>query len=145
MFDTNGTRQVNSFFDRMIAYNSFQSTGLQDLTIKNNQSFFTTADQTSNQVTLANRADSHWNISSFRDWTTNLSSQLFSTNWADIQTDYFIDKVVNPTEIDYTKSYFDTAKLKDQYTQLRLFFNPTSNYKIVTDIASTFNKLSYRG
>lgn len=145
VFDVTGSRQINSFFDRMVAYNSFQSTGLQTLAVKNNQLPFSNVDETASTVTFANRADSHWNISELRDWSLNHSVNLFTDDWTATQSEYFIDKVVDPNQIDTNKSLFDLSKLKDQYAQVRFYFNPTANHKIVTDIASTFNKVSYRG
>lgn len=142
VYDIEDTRILNSFWDRMLIYNSAQSTGLQTLVVKNSADLFSDIDTTSPQITFANRVEGHWNISEIRDYATDHSTNLFSTSWDDIKNDYYIDKVPSSTAINFNKTLFDLAKLKDQYASVRLYFNPTENQKIVTDIVTTFTKIS---
>lgn len=119
-------------FDRMIAYNSSQSTGTQPLTIKNPFDLDVTG------FTYVRRTDNRWRINEFRDYSS-ANNSIWSSSWPDIQSSPFkwIDKV--PANIDFTKSLFNSNRLSDYYLGLRLFFNPTENAKIVTDLIATVN------
>jgi len=123
---------VNATFNKLIAYNSRQSSGYQDVVIKS--PFELNIDN--NQVRAVN-VDNKWRINDLRDITIDSAQPVWSKNWNDISSSYWIDRV--PNNIDYLKSPYETSRLRDHYLGLRLFFNPSFNYKINTDIVQTYN------
>ena len=119
-------------FDRLIAYNSSQSTGLQNLNL------YEAFGSSTNSVSLVRQIDNKWKLNHLRDyatpglpiWTTNQDDKL-------AVTPYWIDRV--PANIDFTKFLFETPRLSDYYTGVKLFFNPSQDAQIVTDLILTTN------
>lgn len=131
------------FFNKGIIYNSHQSTGLQTITIKDT---FDTVDDTSTNI-LVKRADRTWRLNNIRDYVDNPDVPLFSSSWSDIQPSFPIDKVPNPAAFDYDKSLFETSRLRDYWTGLRLIYEPTKleeTPKITTDLFVAKSQYSFR-
>jgi hypothetical protein len=64
---------------------------------------------------------------------TNPEQPLFSKNWNDLQSQYYIDKVPNMNVINYlTKSQFEMELLRDTFMVSRFIFKPIENYRITT-------------
>ena len=120
------------------AYNSYQSTGEIGITLDIDDPF-SIVGGTVDEV-VARKVISHFNIPLHNDYHT--SGRITSSDWADIQTDYFIDKV--PVNIDFNKNTFEIARLKDYYLTCRLFFNKPENYRINTEILGVNFKYTER-
>jgi len=88
---------------------------------------------------LAKGKHTNWAISAFRDYVVDYDQPLFTSEWNQISSDYFIDKVPN-SNIDFNKSPYELGKLTDNFLVARLFFNPTENYKISTNALLSINK-----
>lgn len=130
-------------FDNIIAYNSYQSTGKKDIDVKQSQDPFVNLTIASDKC-LASKTEKTWNINNFRDYVNNRNSSLFTSNWNDIKTDFYIDKVPNLSAFNFNKSPFELEMLRDKYFNIRLFYKPVQDYKITTDIFSGLNNDSYR-
>lgn len=128
-------------FDKLWAYNSYQSTGLQSISVISNPFDITTESAT--QVPTK-RVDSQWRINDLRDYVVDRQVPVESSDWADISADYYIDKVPNPDATSVLKSMFETERLRDQYISTRLFFNGRQHAKLRTDYIHTNFKPSYR-
>lgn len=132
---------VDKTFDRAWLYNSYQSTGPQTLTILSNPFSITANSPTSIPI---KRIDSAWRMNDMRDQVINRSVPVDSSEWVDIQSNYYIDKVPNPDATSATKSLFQVERLKDDYLLTRLYFKGQPTYKIRTDLVHTNNKPSFR-
>lgn len=130
-------------FDSLIAYNSYQSTGKQQVIVKQLQDPFSSLLINPTNC-MASKVEKTWNINNFRDYVINRNDSLFTSDWNKIKTDYFIDKVPNSTVLDFNKSPFELEMLRDKYFNVRLFYNPVSDYKITTDLVAGLNNNSYR-
>ena len=120
---------VPTTFDRMIAYNTRQSTGLQNLELKD-----TPFEQDPSQGhTLVSKTDRQYRINSLRDYVVDSALPIWSEDYSLTQASYFIDKVPNDPNISFSISPFDEKRFKDTYLGLRLFFNPQENIEINTD------------
>jgi hypothetical protein len=144
VFDVNCNAALDSdtddyFFDRAVIYNSYQSSGLLPITIKANSFSPTISDGL-----IASRAERNWRLSDFRDNVTDYSVPIFSNNWLDLANDYYIDKVPNSAATSTSKSPFEQARFRDHFIGCRLYFNPTENIKLTTDLVSSINKISFR-
>lgn len=122
---------VNSTFTKGVFYNTNQSSGYQDIVVK--QPFNLNADL--NQV-YATNVDNKWRLNDLRSISVDNTKPVWSKDWNDLLTNYWIDKV--PTNVNYLKSLFEVERFRDYYFGVRLFFNPIENYKINTDIVQTY-------
>lgn len=147
LFDTTTNQWFNSdeiFFDQVNLYNAKQNSGLLDILIKTDATPFLTTQLGVGQ-TIAERVERTWQMSNnFRDRVIDYTVPYFSAAWDDINTNYFIDKVVNSTAVDVNKSDFEAERMRDKWLGCRLFFNPTENAKITTDLILTQTQMSYR-
>ena len=110
------------------------STGYNDIILKS-EAFLT---DTSNTEVLVKETDKQYRLNDLRDRTINKDNPIWDSSWASVQSSYYIDKVPFNSNIDYNQSPFDAKRFRDYYTGLRLFFNPSIDAKISTDIISTF-------
>lgn len=128
-------------FDRLWAYNSYQSTGLQNVAVQDSP--FDIVTYSADSVPTK-RVDSQWRINELRDYVIDRQVPVESSAWSDIQDDYFIDKVPNPGSTSVQKSQYETERLKDQYLSTRLYFDGRPFTKLRTDYIHTKFKPSYR-
>lgn len=101
---------TNKFFDNLILYNEFQSTGTITL-----------------DSTNLTKKEKNWMINKFTDLTNNNNSPLFVDDWTDISSTYPIDKVVNSNRIDNSKPWYTRARLRDKYLIVRFTENNQDN------------------
>lgn len=120
-------------YDSYIAYNSNQTTGKVSLIPKTSP--FDTAN--TNLEAIVGKTDKQYRISNIRDHTISNNIPIWTSDWSQVQSEYFIDKVPYPYNVDPNLSPFEARRLRDRYMGLRLFFKPDNNYKISTDIIST--------
>lgn len=139
-YSSNTTRNdgdINKTFNKIVAYNSKQSTGTLNLIWKD---LFST--DVSNTEALVSRVDNKFRVNNLRDLTIDKSMSVWSTAWADLQTSpySFIDKVPNPFNINYNKSAFEQSRLRDYFVGVRLIFDDQdSSLKITTDMVNTMS------
>lgn len=124
----------NETFTQGLFYNDTQSTGKLDLILKNNIDPFASVLGTFDpSEILVERTESNWNINNIRDMVdqTNPEQAIFSSNWNDLSTQYYIDKVPNSNIINYlTKSQFEMEPMRDNYLAARLFYTPSQDRRI---------------
>ena len=124
-------------FTSLIAYNEDQSTGLLEVKVKKDSYDVMNASNTS---CFATNDENFWKINQLRDMVSDINLPLFSKNWDDIKTKFYIDKVVNPASVDITKSQYEQARLRGKYLILRCIFNhPNKKLKL----SSEFINLDY--
>lgn len=131
-------------FDRILIYNSYQSTGLRNIKVKR--------DATENYYdfnnfsfdVLGSKNEKTWEINNFRDLVIDRGKSLFTNEWDEIKSSYFIDKVPNSLSISDNKDIYELERLRDKYSMVRLFSNTKEDFKITTDLFSSLNNISYR-
>jgi hypothetical protein len=125
----------DSTFNGMIAYNSTQSTGYQDLLLKDGMFQMDNA----NDSAYVRRTDRIYRINNLRDRIVNNNQPIWDSSWGALQSTPFsyIDKVPYEANLDNNNFMYESQRLRDYYMGLRLFFNPPEDYKIVTDIVNT--------
>jgi hypothetical protein len=131
-------------FDRFYVYNNTQLSNMKDITVSNMNAYsevpYTVTDATAHQWRDT------WRISRFRDQADGrlaINEPKFTKDWSEpTYQDYFdngfgyIDKVINPSIIDLTKSVYQLQRFTDKYLGVRLFFKPDENYKITLNLIS---------
>jgi len=121
-------------FNKMIVYNNYQSTGEVDLFPKEANM---DSNWLENQIPnvpgriLISRKVGNWNINEIRDNVVDYEAPLFSSDWNDVKTDYYIDKVVNSQVISFTKPWQDMQNILGKYIAIRLKFNTFDNVSLV--------------
>lgn len=125
--------KIPETYDGFIAYNSNQSSGYNQLILKTDAFSL----PTSNTEALVRQTDKQYRLNDLRDRTFSQDIPIWSSSWSDLQSQYFIDKVPFPNNINVNQSPFDAKRFRDHYLGLRLFFKPDINAKITTDIVST--------
>lgn len=134
-------------FNKFIAYNYNQCTGLQTLIPKDlfsDQDFMQqTLQQNPGQV-LITRKERDWNFNDFRDYRSDYVSPVFTKAWSNIYPDYYIDKTIDNTQIDFTKDWTQTEVLRDKFMILRLIFDNFTNIQLTTNYILNTNGESMR-
>lgn len=131
------------FFNRILIYNSRQSTGILNIIVKETQA--NPANWYQQQITnavpqeiLATRIGRNWNLNDFKDYIVDYDSAMFTKDWNTLKSEYFIDKVINASIIDYNKSWSDLENFTDKYVIIRLIFDNFNNVNMILDY--TLNK-----
>lgn len=118
------------FFNKAIFYNHRQSTGLQDITIKQSNTATTfMLDQITNTfgtITASNN-ENIWFINNIRDFVTAQTQSLFTKLWSEIQPYYPIDKVPNSTVINPNKDWKEVEMLRSKYLLCRFILDTNRN------------------
>jgi len=124
-------------FDRVWIYNTRQSTGIKNLRLKSN-----TFDPDYANDILIDRVQNNWKFNNIRDFASP-DLLLSSSAWADISSVYFTDKV--PVNLISNPNLFtQNQRLRDRWFNIRLYFKPTTNLKLTTNIVKTQQNISYR-
>jgi len=133
----------NITFDKMMIYSANQSTGLQILTLQNqNTNPYQNSTLLSNTKSVI-KTDENYKISGLYDMA--IGKPNVSSKWDDIKTfGSYIDLVSHPTNINFNKSQYDWGKLKDKYFFCRMFFKPTEDYRKIIYLQTLNNKTSDR-
>lgn len=119
---------TSTTFDRAVFYNDTQSSGLLDLKPK---TLFDLDFNTSSA--FVTKIDDYYRISNFRDRALDPTLPLWSSSYNDISASYYIDKVpFNISDV----NFYEAARFRGHYLGTRLFFKPTENIKILTDLLS---------
>lgn len=137
----------NRFFNKMIAYNGKQCTGLINLKIKDNseEDFFKSSfsDLDFNDANISCK-ENIWRINEFRDSRVIYNKPIFIKDLESKQSNYFIDKILNETTIDTNKEWSEKQMLRDKYLIVRLIFDNFVDTKIVTNFSVKNETISVR-
>ena len=82
---------------------------------------------------IIDRHERDWTLNDLRDFRTDLTLPIFNKNIEDLQTDYFIDKIVNTASLDLTKNWDELESFRDKYLALRFIFDTFDNIKLIVD------------
>lgn len=125
----------DTFFNKLIAYNSRQCSGLMNIKVKDADEF--SEDYLYEQITnldnneiIVDRNERNWTLNNLRDIRTNYNEPIFISNLASLQNEYFIDKVLNNNSIDYEKDWSELESFRDKYLVVRLIFDNFAKEKI---------------
>lgn len=118
---------TNKFFDNIVLYNEFQSTGLITLDSSN-----------------LTKKEKNWTINKFTDLTNNNVEPLFNKDWTNISSEFPIDKVVNTNKIDNSKAWYLRARMRDKYLVVRFIENNVDNNQITLKFVLSIYRESVR-
>ncbi len=108
-----------STFNRVWLYNTNQSSDILDVVVANNNPDpFISSTYIDGQVILF-KAEKTWRFNRFYNTVIDTSIPFTTTNWTDIDSSYYIDKLPNPLAHG-TVSMYERAKFRDKFVVLRL-------------------------
>ena len=109
-------------FNKIILYNSRQTTGLKKLIVKESfdkkQYLGSQIKEHSGEI-LIDKKEKEWRLNSIRDYMIE-NNVIFLKDISHLQNDYFIDKIINPNILSHNKLWYKRGKLKDKYLGVRL-------------------------
>ena len=97
-----------------------------------------------NDEIIADRSERNWNINNLRDIRTDYNQTIFISDLASLQTEYFIDKILNNASIDYNKDWTELESFRDKYLVVRLIFDKFADVKLLLNFSGEHETQSFR-
>lgn len=129
--NTSQFQNTDETYTSLIAYNSYQTTGKVNTTIKNQ------FEASEYPLTYISKVDNNFRINNVRDMTISHNLPIWSNDPNLLAPYPYLDKYPNNDNINFAKSYFEMQRLRDHYLGLRFEFNSQYNTKISTDLVVT--------
>lgn len=127
-------------FNKAIIYNSRQCSGEMNLVVKNTT--LDGLDYMSNQVlnnnnntSIIDRTEKDWFINDFRDIRVDYSKPIWNSELNSVQSNYYIDKVLNTSTMNINKDWTQLENFRDKYLVVRLIFDNFANKKLITNFS----------
>ncbi|HMT02171.1 MAG TPA: hypothetical protein PKD00_02485 [Burkholderiales bacterium] len=136
----NETFKNNITFNKLLIYNSMQSTGQMDLIF--NKGGYLRKEPTYPAIHV-DRNERHFSVNNLRDYVINYDLPMFINN-CDSNCSTTVNKLFNNAKIDINKYYKQLQRLRDSYHIARFSLENTDNVKLVIDYLITTNKNSNR-
>ena len=135
-------------FNKAILYNTRQCSGEMDLIVKDlelggenymlNQIINTNSNQS-----IIDRRERDWFINDFRDIRIDYSKPIWNSNLSSLQSEYYIDKVLNTPTLDINKDWTQLESFRDKYLVVRLIFDKFANKKLITNFSAENEQQSF--
>ena len=130
-------------FDRFVAYNNNQSTGLQSLILQDQHVNPYQNTYLPNDTKYVIKTNQDYKISGIYDMSTGQPVNTSDWQFLKLQTGY-IDQIVKATNINFNKSQYEWSDLWDKYVVTRLLYKPTEDYKKTVILTETNEQISQR-
>ena len=140
-------------FDSGYLFNSYQLSDTLNFVVKDTDvpNMAVTSVTENYNSCILDRKERVWGMNGFRDMAIDRNipnpPSLFTNDWDNISSDYYIDKVINPLAVDQNKNWFEQARMLDKYLGIRLFFSNLADpgkHKLVTNYLFGITKVSSR-
>lgn len=136
-------------FNKALFYNSRQCSGILNLLVKdiNSDSTDYLLQQVQNlpgDSIIIDRNEKDWTINQLRDIRTDYTKPIFKSDINSIQDNYFIDKVVNESTIDFNKDWSELESFRDKYLVVRFIFDNFDDVKLLLNYSIENEILSSR-
>jgi hypothetical protein len=131
-------------FNKALFYNTEQTSGILNIIFKQNLAQNYLLQQTQNTTSIGNiiadRNERDWTLNDMRDIRMTTAVPMFIKDVAQLQGNYYIDKIVNPAAISYTKSWNELESFRDKFLVIRLIFDTFDTSKRLTFYYSYLQK-----
>lgn len=131
-------------FNKVLFYNTEQISGILNIIPKQNLAQNYLLQQTQNATSIGNitadRNERDWTLNDMRDIRMSTAVPMFIKDVAQLQSNYYIDKIVNPTAISYSKSWNELESFRDKFLVVRLIFDTFDTSKRLTFYYSYLQK-----
>jgi 16S rRNA G1207 methylase RsmC len=141
--------QRNVTFNKVLFYNTEQISGVLTMVPKHNDSANYLLEQTKNlsatsgQIPL-DRNERDWTVNDMRDLRIDYTKPMFIKNIVDLQSNYYIDKIVNPDSIDVNKDWTQLQSFRDKFLVVRLIFDTFADTRLIFNFSALDKKISER-
>ena len=130
-------------------YNSRQCTG--ELSIKVKDANPDSANYINQQIEnndpqsiLVDRNERNWSLNHFRDMRVNYEVPIFNSTLPSVQPNYYIDKVLNYSSLDYNKDWTEQESFRDKYLAVRFIFDNFADVKFTLNFSLENETISAR-
>jgi hypothetical protein len=132
-------------FNKLLVYNSKQISGELALVTKTLEGSYL-VEQTLNEAgtITVERTEKDWRVNELRDIRVNNTIPMFRKDIDSLQPNYYIDKIVNPTAIDFNKSWMEMESFRDKYLVIRLSFDTFTNVRLISNFIAQNKNVSER-
>ena len=114
-------------FDKVYLYNDYQITGQLQFNVKDTgiANMMQVSVQETTSSCILDRKERTWSFNNFRDMAIGRDTgvPLFTSSWANLLSEPYLDKVINPLAVNTGKSWLERQFLRDKYLGIRLFFS----------------------
>ena len=125
-------------FNKALFYNTQQTSGIVTLAPKQDSDVNYLLQQTNNApgVAIIDRNERDWTMNSMRDIRVNYTVPMFLKDLPSLQSNYYIDKVVNPAAIDYNKDWTQLESFRDKFLVVRLIFDNFADTRLIFNFSA---------
>ena len=125
-------------FNKALFYNTQQTSGIITLAPKQDSNINYLLQQTTNSLGVAtiDRNERDWTMNSMRDIRVDYTVPMFLKDVASLQSNYYIDKVVNPAAIDYNKDWTQLESFRDKFLVVRLIFDNFADTRLIFNFSA---------
>jgi hypothetical protein len=125
-------------FNKILLYNTQQISGVLNLVPKQDSNVNYLLQQTTNNLTQAtiDRNERDWTMNNLRDIRDNYTVPMFLKNGSALQSNYYIDKIVNPTAIDFNKDWTQLESFRDKFLVVRLIFDNFADTRLIFNFSA---------
>ena len=118
----------NVFFNKLLAYNSRQCSGVLNIKVKDanelsDNYLYEQISNLDNNEIIVDRNERNWTINELRDIRTNYNESIFISDLISLQSNYFMDKILNNNSVNYNKDWSELESFRDKYLVVRLIFD----------------------
>ena len=139
--------QRNVTFNKVLLYNTEQISGELTLVPKQNSSVDYLYEQTknvsSNQI-IIDRNERDWTLNGMRDFRDNYDVPMFIKEVSQLQSNYYIDKIVNTAAINFNKDWTQQLSFRDKYLVVRLIFDNFADTRLTFNFSALAKQQSER-
>lgn len=135
-FDTQNESFVNAkgiTFNKVLFYNTKQCSGIQNIEVKDqdNTNFFTNKINKRQGVILAENREENFFINNMRDYVVNYDESMFIKRISELQGNYYIDKIVNNSIINFNKNWTQVENFRDKFLVARFFLEDMNHINLI--------------
>lgn len=136
-------------FNKVLFYNSRQTSGVLNILVKDELG--DDIDYLLNQVKdlggdsiIVDKNEKDWTLNELRDYRIDYSKPMFKTKLEDIQNEYYIDKIIDTSVIDYDKDWTSLESFRDKYLTIRFIFDNFEDIKLMLNYTIENKVQSFR-
>jgi hypothetical protein len=146
-FDTTSQEYLDQryvTFNKVLFYNTQQISGILNMVPKQDGNINYLYQQTTNspnQITI-DRNERDWGINEMRDYrkqdnsSITYSVPMFLKDITSLQSNYYIDKIVNPAAIDFNKDWTQLESFRDKFLVVRLIFDNFADTRLIFNFSA---------
>lgn len=135
-------------FNKGMFYTSRQNTGVLNLIVKDSLEdenyLHTQVRDLGGDSIIVTKREIDWAVNHLRDNRIDHDAPMFSNNILDRQVDYYIDKVLDSSTIDYNKDWTQLESIRNKYLIIRLIFDNFDDVKLLLNYSVENTVESFR-